>query len=81
MYVLLCKTGMYVRQCPLDIQGGGGGACIEVRAQFLFFEIQSSIIFFSSFWGTIIFLSQILRAQLFFITVGKCTKGQEIALP
>ena len=25
---------------------GGGGACIEVCAQFFFFEIQSSIFFF-----------------------------------
>ena len=39
-------------------------ACIELRAQLLFFvEIQGSI--FLSFQGSIIFFSQILRAQFF----------------
>ena len=46
--------------------GGGGGACIEVRAQLLFFvEIQGSIFFFIISGLNYYYFSQILRAQFF----------------
>ena len=51
--------------------GGEGGACIEIRAQLFFFvEIQGSIFFPSIQGSIIIFFSEILTAQFFFITQG-----------
>ena len=45
-----------LRHWPLDIQGGGGGACIEVRAQFFFsLRFRARLFFFHQF-----------RAQFFF---------------
>ena len=51
---------------------GGGGSCVEVRTQFLFFEIHGSLILFYHF-GAQFFL----RTQYFFITAGKYEKDKK----